>query len=366
MPEKTPLHASHVKADATMVDFGGWDMPLHYGSQIEEHHAVRTDSGMFDVSHMSICDLTGPGALALLRYLMANDVAKLSEDGQAIYSCMLNPSGCVLDDLIVYRRGTNRYRVVSNASTRSKVLDWMNAHAEPFEVRIQARRELAMIAVQGPKARERAAKVLFDDEQQAAQALALKPFTSASIGEYFVAHTGYTGEAGWEIILPDQQAAECWQALTEGGLVPCGLGARDTLRLEAGMCLYGTDMDESRTPLEVGLKWTVTMDSDDGRDFIGRQALSEQLARGLEYKQVGLVLSGRGVLRSHQVVHTDAGEGEVTSGTFSPTMGKAIALARVPVKAADAVEVQIRNKRLEARVVRPPFVRHGKVRVALD
>ncbi len=366
MPEKTPLYASHVNADATMVDFGGWDMPLNYGSQIEEHHAVRSDCGMFDVSHMSICDLQGAGALALLRYLMANDAAKLTKDGQALYSCMLNESGGVLDDLIVYRRGEHQYRVVSNASTRSKVLDWMNVHAKPFDVRIQARRELAMIAVQGPKARERAAKALFSDPQQADLALGLKPFTSASIGEYFIAHTGYTGEAGWEIILPAERAADCWQALTDGALVPCGLGARDTLRLEAGMCLYGTDMDESRTPLEVGLKWTVAMSAGDERDFIGRQALSAQLERGLQHKQIGLVLAGRGVLRSHQVVHTSAGEGEVTSGTFSPTMGKAIALARVPLQAGEAVQVQIRNKRLDARVVRPPFVRHGKVRVALD
>ncbi len=364
MGRRTALFEEHERLGARIVDFGGWDMPVHYGSQIEEHHAVRSAVGIFDVSHMTVVDIGGAGAGAFLRRLLANDVARLAEPGKAMYGCMLNEDGGVLDDLITYFLGRDRYRLVVNAATRDKDLAWIGRQSASFEVTVEERPELAMIAVQGPEARERAAPLLPASGRE--QALALKPFEAAEFDAFFVARTGYTGEDGWEIILPAAEAPALWRALESAGARACGLGARDTLRLEAGMNLYGQDMDETTTPLESALGWTVAWEPTD-RAFIGRDALEAQRARGASRKLVGLLLKDRGVLRAHQkVVAGDAGEGEVTSGTFSPTLGRSIGLARVPAEAGEEVQVEVRGRRLAARVVRPPFVRHGKARIALD
>jgi aminomethyltransferase len=360
---RTPLYQTHVDLGARMVDFGGWDMPVNYGSQIDEHHAVRRDAGMFDVSHMCVIDLEGTGVRALLERLVANDVAKLRTPGKALYTCMLRESGGVIDDLIVYCLGASWFRLVVNAGTRGKDLAWIGEHARTAGVAVKERRELAMIAVQGPNARAKTAALLGNDD--GARALQLEAFSGAAIGGIFVARTGYTGEDGFELIVPAASAPDWWRKLRGAQVASCGLGARDTLRLEAGMNLYGSDMDESTTPLESGLAWTVALDRKE-RTFIGRAALEAQRAAGVPRKLVGLLLENRGVLRGHQKVHVPGlGDGEITSGTYSPTLERSIALARVPAAAGARVQVDVRGKLLEARVVRPPFVRHGKSVIAL-
>ncbi|MGB1111094.1 MAG: glycine cleavage system aminomethyltransferase GcvT, partial [Gammaproteobacteria bacterium] len=244
MGQQTPLYESHLEFGAKIVDFGGWDMPLHYGSQVQEHHVVRQDAGMFDVSHMTVVDITGD-CRGYLSHLLANDVAKLKTPGKALYSCMLNEDGGVVDDLIVYFQRDDWFRMVVNAATRDKDMAWLEKQTDGFDVHLNERSDLAMIAVQGPKAREKAAIALGDVMAPASE---LKPFNAVECGDMFVARTGYTGEDGYEIMLPATNAADAWKALTEAGVAPAGLGARDTLRLEAGMNLYGTDMDENTSP----------------------------------------------------------------------------------------------------------------------
>lgn len=357
MGHRTALYQTHLNAGAKMVDFGGWDMPIHYGSQIEEHNAVRTDAGMFDVSHMTVVDVTGGGAKAYLQKLLANDVAKLTSPGKALYSGMLNDNGGVIDDLIVYNM-EGWYRVVVNCSTREKDLAWMVKQSAGFDVSIRERPDFSMIAVQGPNAREKAAKLL--GEPRASLIRNLGVFQGLPAGDWFIARTGYTGEDGLEVVLPNEQAPVFWEQLTAAGARPCGLGARDTLRLEAGMNLYGSDMDESISPLEAGMGWTIAWEPA-SRDFIGRKALEQQKAAGVPRKLVGLVMEARGVLRGHQkVVVANGGEGEITSGTFSPTLGYSIALARVPAATGATAQVDIRGKLNDVKVVRPPFVRNGK------
>ncbi len=354
MLKETPLVHVHREMGAKLVDFGGWNMPLHYGSQLEEHHQVRQAAGMFDVSHMTVVDISGSECKRYLQYLLANDVAKLSVRGKALYTGMLNEEGGVIDDLIVYLM-EGGYRLVVNCATREKDLAWLNKQAENFSVKVSERDDLAMIAVQGPKARSAVETCLSaESELQDLQIFQGKLLDN----EIFVARTGYTGEDGYEIILPANTAEKIWKQLAESGVAPCGLGSRDTLRLEAGMNLYGHEMDETVSPLEANMAWTLAWDDD--RDFIGRKALEAQKQAGLQTKLVGLVLLDKGVLRAGQTVVTDAGEGEITSGTFSPTLGKSIALARVPIKIAERCQVQIRNKLLDAKVVKPCFVRNGK------
>lgn len=361
MGSRTPLFDKHNEAGARIVDFGGWDMPLHYGSQKEEHHAVRKHAGVFDVSHMTIVDLSGARCREFLRYLVANDVARLKDPGKALYTCMLNPQGGVIDDLIIYFLSDTEFRLIVNAATREKDLQWIREQAADFAVAVSERDELGMLAVQGPRARELAAPCI--DAAFRDAALALKPFNGTQAGPFFVARTGYTGEDGWEICMPADDAARVWDALLGAGVVPCGLGARDTLRLEAAMNLYGTDMDDSISPLEAGLGWTVAWEPAD-RDFIGRKPLEAVRAAADRQRFVGLLLEDRGVLRNHQKVLVEGiGEGEITSGGFSPTIGRSIALARVPAGDYDTAQVEVRGKLLNVRIVKTPFVRNGEIRI---
>jgi aminomethyltransferase len=363
MGSQTPLYSCHVEAGARIVDFGGWDMPLHYGSQLEEHHAVRKQAGAFDVSHMTVVDLEGSGALDFLRHLLANDAARLKDPGKALYSCMLNTDGGVVDDLITYYLEPGRYRMVVNAATRDKDLLWINEQAAPYAVEVNERPELAMIAVQGPQARTIAANIL--DEQFREAALALSPFYALEAGETFIARTGYTGEDGWEIVMPADKAPDFWRQCVDAGIQPCGLGARDTLRLEAGMNLYGTDMDEATSPLEAGLGWTIAWDPED-RDFIGRVPLTEMRSNPERRRFAGLLLEDKGVLRNHQLVIVEGrDDGEITSGGFSPTLERSIAMARVPAGEYERAQVKVRNRLLDVRVVGLPFVRHGNIRIDL-
>jgi aminomethyltransferase len=363
MGSKTPLFDKHNEAGARIVDFGGWDMPLHYGSQKEEHHFVRQNAGMFDVSHMTIVDLSGERVRAFLQYLVANDVAKLKDPGKALYTAMLNADGGVIDDLIIYYLSDTFYRLVVNAATREKDLAWIREQAAAFDVVVTERAELGMIAVQGPNARELAAPCI--DEGFRAAAMAMKPFYGMQAGAMFIARTGYTGEDGFEICMPAADAPKVWDQLLAAGVAPCGLGARDTLRLEAAMNLYGTDMDETVSPLEAGLEWTIAWEPAE-REFIGRAPL-EALRNSPERKRfVGLLLEDRGVLRNHQKVVVDGvGEGEITSGGFSPTIDKSIALARVPAGDYDRAAVEVRGKLLNVRIVKTPFVRNGQIRIDL-
>jgi glycine cleavage system T protein (aminomethyltransferase) len=355
MLKQTPLNALHRELGAKLVDFGGWEMPLHYGSQIEEHHQVRRDCGLFDVSHMRVVDIRGSDVRGFLRRLLANNVDKLKTSGKALYSCMLNEMGGVLDDLIVYFMDEQWFRLVVNAATADKDTAWLRQRDTMWEagLDIAPRPELAMIAVQGPNARQRLWAALPGSREMTE---AMKPFNAVQVGELFIARTGYTGEDGFEVMLPGKSAEFFWRSLMEQGARACGLGARDTLRLEARMNLYGQDMDENTTPIESGLAWTVDMSAD--RDFVGRAALVGMATRQL----VGLVLLDKGVMRTHQKVYTPAGEGEITSGSFSPTLNRSIALARIPVDSVpgDAVEVEVRDRRLLARIVKYPFVRNGK------
>jgi len=356
MTNQTVLHDTHVACNAKMVDFYGWQMPIHYGSQIEEHHAVRQDAGMFDVSHMTIVDVQGPQAQDYLRYLLANDVIKLKVPGKALYSGMLNHEGGVVDDLIVYFIGDNDYRLVVNSATREKDMQWLESVSSGFTVTITERNEFAMIAIQGPKAKEKAG-ILFRDDDNAGL-LAMKPFFGRQVADYFVATTGYTGEAGYEVMVPADEAADVWMRLKDAGVQPCGLGARDTLRLEAGMNLYGQDMDETVSPLAANMGWTISWEPED-RDFVGREALEKYNREGTE-RFIGLVMTDKGVLRGGQKIKAGDIEGVITSGTFSPTLGHSVAMARVSAPVGDTVEVEMRKKWVTVKVVKPSFVRNGQ------
>ena len=358
MIKQTALNEQHRLLGARMVDFGGWDMPVNYGSQMDEHHLVRQQVGMFDVSHMTVVDVCGKQAKPFLQYLLANDVAKLTRQGKALYSCMLNEQAGVIDDLIVYFLDEENYRLVVNASTRDKDIAWLNKVSEDFDLSINEREKLALIAVQGPKARQKVCPLL--PERLGLSAAEIKPFSACWYGEWFVGRTGYTGEDGFEIMLPEDKVVGFWKQLLEVGVEPCGLGARDTLRLEAGMNLYGQDMDENSHPLESGLGWTIAWQPED-RNFIGRTALAAIKANNQSNKFVGLLLEDKGILRGHQkVILGDGREGEITSGGYSPTLERSIALARVPATIGESCEVDIRGKLKKATVVKPNFVRLGE------
>lgn len=365
MGKRTVLYDEHVDAGARMVDFAGWDMPLHYGSQIEEHKAVRSDAGMFDVSHMCVVDVEGGQAREFLRHLLANDVGPM-ETGAALYTCMTNERGGILDDLIVYCIHDAWFRIVVNSATREKDVAWMQDHAREYEVNVTARDSLAIVAIQGPTARDKTLTVL--DHIARVRVMELKPFQALKMDDLFVSRTGYTGEDGIEMVLPGEHAVFLWRQLREVDVEPCGLGARDTLRLEAGLNLYGQDMDEDVDPLSCGLGWTVAREPE-SRHFIGRQALEALRDRNDLPQRAGLVFTGRGVLRAHQSVYAPDAEapiGEITSGSFSPTLGCSIALARLEAGAPEACEVDMRGRRVKVKRVRPPFVRRGKIQVQVE
>jgi aminomethyltransferase len=356
---RTAIYPLHLTSNAKMVDFGGWDMPIHYGSQLEEHHLVRSSVGVCDVSHMTVIDLNGPDAKAYLLNLLPNDVNKLDRDGRALYSAMLNEAGGVLDDLIVYRDGDG-FRIVVNCATREKDLQWMTQQTAGFDCTLMERSELSILAIQGPESLDRIQEILREHDKavEADYVAGLKPFIGGWCGDWFLARTGYTGEKGVEIILPAADAFALWEQLIKAGVAPIGLGARDTLRLEAGMNLYGSDMDETVTPFESNMDITVVLD--EARDFIGKEKLAQQAIEGVERELVGLVMLGRGVIRAHYPIYS--GEeliGEVTSGAFSPTLQHAIALARVQT-GKENLEVEIRGKRHPVEKVQPPFARNGK------
>lgn len=371
MSQKTILNDAHRALGAKMVDFGGWDMPINYGSQIEEHHQVRRDAGMFDVSHMTVVDLRGARVREFLRHLVANSVDKLQKSGKALYTCMLNPHGGVIDDLIVYFLDESYFRLVVNAATREKDLAWIGEQAKAFDVSVSERPELAMIAVQGPNARDKVIGLLREDDRarigKLGKFVAGDAQTTDGIA-LFIARTGYTGEDGFEVVVPEDRAVALWDALLAAGVKPAGLGARDTLRLEAGMNLYGQDMDDTVSPYEAALAWTIALDSGaDGapRDFIGRGPLEQLKATGAARQMIALVMDDKGVLRHGQKVLTAHGDGEILSGTFSPTLNKSIAFARVPageiaLGAGGNVRVDIRGKEVPVRVVKFPFVRDGQ------
>ncbi|MBD8697528.1 glycine cleavage system aminomethyltransferase GcvT [Stenotrophomonas sp. CFBP 13718] len=366
MTQKTLLNDSHRALGAKMVDFGGWDMPIHYGSQLDEHHLVRREAGVFDVSHMTVVDLRGDQVKPFLRRLLANSVDKLKGPGKALYSCMLNARGGVIDDLIVYYVADDFFRMVVNASTREKDLAWLTEQAIPFAVSVQQRPDLAILAVQGPQARDAVGRLVDTDDKDALTKLGRFAATQVSAADgvpLFVARTGYTGEDGFEILLPQDAVVAFWDKLIKAGVKPAGLGARDTLRLEAGMNLYGQDMDEAITPYEAALAWTVSLD--EGRDFIGRDVLEAQKAAGDARQMIGLVMDEKGVLRHGQVVTTASGQGEILSGTFSPTLGKGIAFARVPAGELGGVTVDIRGRAVPVRVVKFPFVREGQAQAGV-
>ena len=357
MGQKTPLYAKHLAACAKIVDFAGWDMPLHYGSQIDEHHQVRKDAGVFDVSHMLVVDLTGSQTEDFLRRLLSNDVAKLKNPGKALYTCMLNPQGGVLDDLIVYKQDEQHYRLVINAGRREQDIAWIKQQSDGFAVKITPRTDLCIVAIQGPNALTKAAAIFPAALYE--KITALRPFEAVNDANYFVGRTGYTGEDGLEVFVGADEAPVFWDKILAAGVKPCGLGCRDTLRLEAGLNLYGSDMDENTTPLESNLSWTVAWEPKE-RDFIGRAALETQKPLTTQ-RLVGLVLEQKGVLRNHQKVFIPDNEpGEITSGSFSPTLQEAIALARIPVTDTSRCFVEIRGQQLPARIIKPPFVRYGK------
>ncbi len=363
MALRTPLYPEHHRLNARFVTFAGWEMPLHYGSQLDEHQAVRRNAGMFDVSHMGQIDVDGPDAKPLLRRLLANDVAKLKTVGKALYTCLLNESGGILDDLIVYLRGPGSYRLVVNAATTAKDFAWLREHAQGGDVEIRHRDELAMIAVQGPQARALALGCL--PPEIASFAAELEPFSATQCGSWLVGRTGYTGEDGLEIILPATDATELWRSLHAAGIQPCGLGARDTLRLEAGLNLYGQDMDETTTPFDCGLEWTIAWEPAE-RAFIGRPTLEAQRIAPRRWAFVGLVLLVDGVMRAGQRVWAeDQAIGIITSGGFAPTLNRSIALARVAPSSGPDCAVEIRGKRLPAQIVKPPLVRHGRILLEL-
>lgn len=357
MLKKTPLYDQHEQLGASIVDFAGWLMPLHYGSQLHEHHQVRNDAGVFDVSHMAAIDITGNEASVFLRYLVANDVNKIQQN-QALYTCMLNEEGGVKDDLIVYCLGDNDYRLVVNASTREKDHNWISDKSTAFDVVIRLRDDLSILAIQGPQAWEKVRTVFSAKQNETTQGL--KPFHVVSCDKWMIAHTGYTGESGMEVMLPQSDVIDFWQRLINANIKPVGLGARDSLRLEAGLNLYGQDMDESTSPLESNLGWTVDF-KDEHRDFIGKAALKKQLTQGLKQQLQGVVLLDKGVCRSGMKVESQTGEqGVLTSGGFSPTLSCGIGLARISLGNATQAMIDIRGKKVSAKIIKPPFVKKGK------
>ncbi len=354
---RTALYQRHVQLGARRVPFAGWEMPVQYRGIVAEHQAVRTSAGLFDVSHMGEIRIWGPGALATLDRLLCNDPRRLAV-GQALYTPMCRPNGGVLDDLVVCRLGEDRYLLVVNASRREVDSQWVRDHARDCRVR-DVSFFTSLLALQGPRAQELLQRLTEFDLSGLPRFRLTPPIRVAGV-RAVVSRTGYTGEDGFEILTDWLDAPRVWDALVELGATPCGLGARDTLRLEAGYLLYGQDMDESTTPLEAGLGWTVKLE---GREFVGAGALRRQKAEGVRRRLCGLVLEGRAIARSGCAVLRD-GEvvGRVTSGTFGPSVQRSIALAYLPTELSAAgtrVEVAVRDQRVAAEVASLPFYRRA-------
>ncbi|MES2142415.1 MAG: glycine cleavage system aminomethyltransferase GcvT [Pseudomonadota bacterium] len=356
MGKKTALYSVHQKAKAKLVDFAGWEMPLYYSSQINEHHAVRQNCGIFDVSHMLAIDISGSHSLAYLSNLLANNPQRLTP-GKALYSCLLNNDAGILDDLIVYQLSEYDYRIVVNAGNRQQDLAWLHQQRQSFnDLVIKERDDLSIIAIQGPYAREKSHATFSEAQQSVIKDL--KPFHCVEKDGWFIARTGYTGEDGYEVMLPHNQAETFWNCLLTRDISVCGLGARDTLRLEAGFNLHGSDMDVTTTPLESNLGWTIAWEPSD-RDFIGRKALTQQRNQ-LKQALYGLVLEERAIMRKDSILITEQGHaGYITSASFSPSLDCSIALARLPLASGDYCQVMIRDKEYRAKIIKPPFVRKG-------
>lgn len=360
--KRTPLYECHQEAGARLVDFAGWEMPVQYAGVIEEHRAVRTAAGLFDVSHMGEVRVQGPGSEEFLQRLTPNDVSKLAP-GRAHYSGLLTERGTYVDDLLIYRLGAEEFLVVVNASNAERDHEWIASRAGSGVQVVNESDRWALIALQGPKAVE-ILRPLTSPE-----ALALK-YYGFQMGEVagrpaLVSRTGYTGEDGFELYVAPEDAPAIWRRLMEvgapHGLQPAGLGARDTLRLEASMALYGHEIDESTTPFEAGLAWVVKMGKG---DFLGRDALAAQQAEGLRRKLVGFEVQGRGIARQgHEVKMEGRTVGTVTSGTWSPSFEKALGMAYVPAEKAapgTALEIDVRGRALPATIVDVPFYRRAK------
>ena len=349
---KTTLFEQHKNLGAKIVDFGGWSMPINYGSQINEHKVVRSDVGIFDVSHMSIFDLSGSEQAKFLKYLLPNDVDKIKNSGRALYSPLLNNDGGVLDDLIVYNLGTH-YRIISNCATRSQNHDWFVKQSESYDVKIKLMNDLSIIAIQGPNSINLLDKIGIHDLDR------MSDFDVKIYNSSMIAKTGYTGEEGFEVVIENSDVESFWLSLLEAGASAIGLGARDTLRLEAGLNLYGTDMDTNNNPYESNLAWTIDL-NDKKRDFIGKRAL-EEINKDACKELKGIILRDKGILRSHQLIEHKAGNGEILSGTYSPSFGFSIAFARLDKGHDGEGKVKIRNNEFKVEIVSPPFMRKGKM-----
>ncbi len=361
---KTPLYAVHRESGAKMVPFGGWDMPVEYAGLIAEHLAVRQKAGLFDVSHMGELEIEGPAALRFLQRVTSNNVAKLVE-GQAQYSALTLPSGAPVDDVILYRRGEGRYLMVVNAGNLQKDWKWLESQRGEGVTLRDRSDEFALLALQGPRAQDILRPLTSIDLPK----VSFYHFAEGEVAEApaIVARTGYTGEDGFEIFVAPDRAEALWrrllQAGREAGLVPAGLGARDTLRLEAKMCLYGNDIDESTTLIEAGLGWIVSLDEAKG-DFTGRPVLEEQKRKGAPRKLVGFEMTGRGIARhGYPVVLGDAPAGAVASGSYAPYLQKNIGLVYLPTARAGVgaeFAVDIRGRQVPARVVPTPFYKRPR------
>ena len=356
MALRTPLYDAHLAAGARMVEFAGWEMPVQYKGILEEHAAVREHAGVFDVSHMGEVTIEGPGALETAQRLITNDLSRCSQ-GQAQYNALCNERGGVIDDIIVYRLSDTRLFICVNASGREKDFEWIKSHAGAGAKVTQRSDDWAQLAVQGPRAPE-LVNSLCEPRVIDLAYYHFREATVAGVRGCIVARTGYTGEDGFEVFCPPDGARKLWDAVGAKGAVPCGLGARDSLRLEVAYRLYGNDMDEDHTPLEAGLGWIVKLDKPGG--FIGSEALIRQKKEGLKRKLAGFKLTGRGIAR-HGYPALEQGKrvGEVTSGTMSPVLKESIGLAWLPSELAregTPFEVEIRGKPVSAAVVKTPFV----------
>ena len=353
---KTALNNAHIELGAKMVNFSHWEMPISYTSLIEEHHAVRNTAGIFDVSHMSVFDFKGGDQVAFFEKIFANDIKKICNDDKAIYGALLNEEGGILDDLIIYH-ANEKFRLVSNCSTREQNRQWYEKHAVEFGVEVVERSDMGILAIQGPDA---LSKILSIDGINP-QVNNLQSFGCMFDGDKLYARTGYTGEDGLEIIVPSEDINQFWDQALKLGCTPIGLGARDTLRLEAGLNLYGNDMTIENHPYESNLGWTIDM-TDENRQFIGKQALLS-IDQSKSQKIVGIILRDKGVLRSgYEVIHNE-GKGVVLSGSYSPTLQSSIGLARVDQGYKKDGKVMIRNKMLNIDFVSPRFIERGKISI---